>query len=268
MRRTLVVFSLSIEDNTHIKLMRNRRSVFYVKTMLLVVLFLGVGTGTALATTSSSTNYQVMETQFNAGTMMNSCSGQYCAQASIGDMTTGNASSPGESTAMFGTTPTDSEPLLEVIVDAGESKLGLLSTEQTATKTTTVRVRSYLSDGYTLQIVGDPPKYGEHTLKTPTVPTESRPGTEQFAINAVANTSPSVGAAPVQLPSDQTSFGIVEDDYLTPNLFKYVDGDVVASSRTESGRTDFTISMIVNISNTTPAGHFTGEFSAVVIPIF
>lgn len=246
--------------------MQKRRLRDYVKPVLLTVLLISAGTGTVVSAVSTSSNYQVTETEFGAGSTQQNCSSQYCAKASIGDMNAGRSTSPGGS-ATFGSI-TDSEPLLEVIIDPGESNLGVLTTEETATKTMMVRVRNYLSGGYVLQIVGDPPKFDGHTLQAPTSPTASSPGTEQFAINAVANTTPTIGADPVQVPSNQTSFGVVDDDYHIPNLFKYVSGNVVARSLSESGRTDYTISMIVNVSNVTPAGHFAGDFAAVVIPVY
>lgn len=234
--------------------------------MLLAVVLAGGGTATALATTSRSTNYQTTEMQLGTTSSLESCSGQYCAKATIGDMTTGISTSTNNS-AKFGSV-TEGEPLLEVIIGEGESNLGVLNTENTATKTMTVQIRNYLSDGYVLQIMGNAPKYGGHTLNAPSTPTQARAGTEQFGINAAANTTPEVGASPVQVPSTATSFGVVGDDYHTPNLFKYTSGDVVARSQSESGRTDYTISMIVNISNATPAGHYSGDFSAVVIPVY
>lgn len=262
----LVVFLPLVRDNIAIKLMQKWRLRDYLAALLLVVFALSVTTGTVFAETSNSPNYQVTETEFNAGSTLENCSASYCARASIGDMTAGKATTAG-GTATFGSL-VDGEPLLEVIVNTGESNLGVLTTEATATKTMIVQIRSYLSGGYVLQIVGTPPKYKDHMLDTPSTPTAADPGTEQFGINAAANTTPSVGAEPVQVPSSQTSFGFVTDDYNTPNLFKYASGDVVGRSLTESGRTDYTISMIVNISNTTPAGHFAGDFSAVVIPVY
>lgn len=232
----------------------------------MTVLCLGVSVGTAFAVPSNSSNYQVVESQIGAGGTLESCSDQYCAQATMGDMAAGT-STGGPSTAAFGQV-VSGEPLLEVIVDTGQTDLGVLTTERTATKTMTVRVRSYLSDGYIMQIVGTPPKYGSHTLATPSNPTGSHQGTEQFGLNAVANTTPTIGAAPVQVPSDQMSFGEVNDDYKTPNLFKYASGDVVAHSLSESGRTDYTISMIVNVSGNTPAGHYAGDFAAIVTPVY
>jgi hypothetical protein len=239
-----------------------------VKVVLLLAAILGFGAPVAMAETSSSAHYQVTGTEFNAVSNSQACSTQYCARASIGDMTadTGKSST---STAQFGSiSATDSDPLLEVIVDPGASNLGTLTTESTAYKSMTVRVRTYLSDGYVLQIVGNPPKYGDHSLATPTTPTSALPGTEQFGINAINNTTPNVGADPLQVPSNQTSFGVVNDDYKMANKFKYISGDEVARSNSESGRTDYTVSMIVNISNATPAGHYTGDFSAVVTPLY
>lgn len=247
--------------------MRKRRLWQYTKLLLLAVIVTSSGAQVAFADTPTSTNYQLTESQFGAGSTLESCSAEYCTKASIGDMTQGGTATSGKSTAAFGSV-TDGEPLLEVIVESGKSNLGVLSTKTTATKTTTIRIRNYLSDGYTLQLIGQPPKFDGHTLDTPKTPTASEPGTEQFAVNAAANTTPEVGSDPRQVPSGQTSFGLVNENYRTPNLFSYQSEDVVAHSLSESGRTDYTISMIINISNQTPAGHYDSDFSAVVIPVY
>lgn len=246
--------------------MRSRIVWVYMRPVIMAMLVVVAGSSAVFAEMSSSPNYQLYESGFNAGSMDENCSGQYCARTSIGDLAVGN-SVGSTSHASFGSV-TPNEPMLEVIVDPGASSVGTLSTTQTATKTAVVKVRNYLSSGYVLQIAGDPPKYSNHTLATPTTPTASAQGTEQFAINAVANTSPSVGANPVQVPSSEFSFGSVNADYATANQFKYVSGDDVAHSSSQSGQTDYTISMIINISNTTPAGHYSGTFSAVVIPVY
>lgn len=219
----------------------------------------------AFAQTSSSDNYRMVESEFGSISNKQTCSGQYCATASIGSVS-GN-SSGATSTASFGPITPD-VPSLEIIIDPGTTDLGLLNTEETATKTSIVRVLSYLSNGYVMQVVGDPPKYGGHTLATPSTPTASNPGTEQFGLNATANTNPSIGANPVQVPDGQTSFGFVTDDYAVQNRFKYVSGDVVGQSLRATGRTDYTLSFIVNISNATPAGRYEGEYSIVVIPTY
>ena len=235
--------------------------------VLLVALLLSGDSVKVFATTASSPSYEISETEFGAGATLESCSGQYCAKATIGNLTGDDGSSP-SSTATFGPIASDSEPLLEVIVEDGASNLGVLSTEKTAHKTMNVSVRSYLSNGYTLQIIGKPPIYGTHQLAVPSSPTASSPGNEQFAINLAANTDPELGAEPEQYPSSEFSYGVVEENYARPNLYMYSSGDVVARSYSESGQTRYTVSMIVNVSGSTPAGHYSGDYSAMVVPVF
>ena len=225
-----------------------------------------LGAPAVLADTSSSTHYQVSDSQFGSSSGDQNCSGQYCAQAGLGSSAAGDSASA-NNTATFGSI-TNSDPLLEVIVSNDSSNLGTFAAEGTSTKTMTVKIRNYLSSGYTLQITGTPPKIASHTLRALTTPTASSPGTEQFGINAVDNSTPNIGADPVQVPSNQTSFGIVNDNYSTANRYMYSSGDDVARSTKSSGETDYTISMIVNVSNTTPAGNYTSDFSAVVIPVY
>lgn len=238
----------------------------FITAVAIVVLAAGGYAWAQPAPASVSENYQMTEMQFGGGSTLESCSGEYCAQATIGDLSVGESSNE-NTAATFGSNAPE-HPLLEVIVDPGVTDFGVLETTKTATKTMVVRIKSYMSDGYMLQIVGDPPKTAGHTMATPKSPTTSKPGTEQFAINVAANTTPAIGANPVQVPSGEMSFGYVEEEYATPNRFMYRSGDVVARSDTESGRTDYTVSMIVNISNKTPAGHFSGDYSAIVTPVY
>lgn len=238
----------------------------------LLVLTLGLalygGSTIAMATTLKSDNYQVVESEFGSGSGLESCSdsGNYCARTTVGSLTIGNASA-GSKRVEFGPI-TEDEPALEVIVEQNESDLGQLTTETTAKTSVLVKVRNYLSNGYVMQVTGDAPGISNHLLQTPSTPAASNQGTEQFGINAVANTTPSVGANAVQVPSGDFSFGVVDSEYDTPNLFKYESGDTVAHSPSESGQTNYTISMIVNVSNVTPAGRYLGEFSIVVIPTY
>ena len=232
--------------------------------LLAVVLIIISGASSAQAITSSSNNYQITETQF--GSSEKSCSGQYCARASIGEATGGISSTAG--TAQFEDI-VNNEPMLDMIVEPGESNLGVLTTQKIATKVTTIKVRSYLiSGGYTLQIIGTPPKFGDHVLTTPTVPTTAVPGVEMFGINVVANTTPAVGANPVQVPSGQQEFGKVDTKYNTTNKFMYKNEDVIARGVTDSGRTDYAVSMVVSISDATPAGKYVGDFTAMLIPAY
>jgi hypothetical protein len=223
------------------------------------------GTQAVKAETLESPNYKVIDTQFGSGTTVHGCSDQYCARVSIGNIE-GTAPAP-PSTAEF-SEEEGKDPFIEVIIEAGESNLGVLTTEQTATNTALIKIRNHLSDGYALQVLGDPPKFDGHVLKTPSVPTASVPGTEQFAINLAKNTTPDFGKAPTQVPSTQPMLATVDERYGMPDLFMYKSGDVIAQNGHDSGRTDYTISMIVNIANSTPAGKYAGDFSVLVVPAY
>ena len=238
------------------------------RIVLALALLLCVGSvGRAAATTqSSSSHYTVTETQFGAGSSLNDCSGNYCAKTSVGDTGVGSTSSANYA-ANLGFNTSD-VPLLEVITIGGSQNMGLLNSGNTGTAVSTIKIRNYLSNGYVLQIAGAAPSQGSHTLTTLTTPTTSHQGAEQFGINLADNTSPDIGAAAVQVPSGTFSFGVVNSDYGTPDLFKYIDGDVVAHSPSSTGETDYTMSMIINVSNATPGGRYVGSFSAVAVPVF
>lgn len=245
--------------------MRIRRLGRYSLQALILACVIGVGASASqvMAQSSNSKSYQMVETEFGSGGLSESCSDGFCATTSIGQAGSGSsATAPEFMKAAY------TEPILEMIITTGESNLGELTTERTATKIMNVKIRNYLSGGYMLQIIGDPPKYKDHALATPSVPTASKPGSEQFGMNIVKNTTPNIGADPVQEPADAGVFGEAEPGYATANMFKYASGDVFARSTQDSGGTDFTITMIVNISNSTPSGHYAGDFSAVLIPAY
>jgi hypothetical protein len=216
--------------------------------------------------TSTSSNYGVTEVQFGSGGSLQDCSSNYCAKTSAGDLVDGSGSS-GNYSAQFGFNTSD-EPMLEVTTTSGANNLGVLDTGATATATGTITVRSYLSSGYVIAITGRTPTNGTHSMIPLIAPTLPTPGTEQFGINLVDNSSPDVGANPEQVPESSFSFGNVKPNYNQENEFMYISGDPVAYSNTSSGQTKYTMSMILNISNATPGGAYKGDFSAVVVPVF
>lgn len=215
---------------------------------------------------SSSTNYMVRETFFGSGGELNACSDAYCSKQSLGEVTVGEATGTAYG-AQTGFNTSDI-PVLEVTVVGGTFDLGVLAPTTTATASTTVSVRNYLTNGYVVRMYGNPLEQNGHTMAAPAVPTTSQVGTEQFAINLRDNTSPNVGADPVQLPSSSFSFGTYANGYDVVDSFKYVNGDVVAQSDRSSGTTQFTISFIVNIASTTPAGYYETDMSAVVVSTY
>ncbi len=240
----------------------------WITSGLLVALFVVSSTTSVFAVTTNSPNYEASETEFGAGAALETCSGQYCASASIGAI--GGESSSANFTAAFSQlTEDDDEPLLELMIEPGEANLGKLDIDRTATRTMLLHVRSHLAGGYTVQVTGNPPQFEGYSLATPIESIASLTGTEQFAINVVANNTPDVGANPMSTDGEEEPVqGIVLPKYGTPNQFAYINGDIVARTASESSQIKYTVSMIVNVSGNTPAGHYSGDFSALVTPVF
>lgn len=215
---------------------------------------------------SSSTNYKVDQIFMGTGGELNACSTSYCAKQTAGEIAAGHSAG-----TLFRTQAgfnTDRSPYLAFSVVGGSTDLGYLSEAGTATTTGTFAVKTYLSQGYVVQVVSDPPTNlggSAHQLAPMTTAAGSSVGTEQFGMNLVANTAPAVfGADPVQVPDNTFSFGTVATGYGTANQYKYNKGDVIASSTRSSGETDYTISFIYNIGDLTPDGTyvFNGTFVA------
>jgi len=240
--------------------------VFVISSALLF-LFTPVA---VFAAESSSADYQVNEVFFGGGGALNDCSATYCAKESIGETAVGDtASAHYQAHTGFNT---DRNPYLQFIVNSSTVNIGALSTGSTTTTTATFSVEDYLSSGYQVVTVSNPPQNNTYTLHNLTTQTSSSAGTEQFGMNLVANTgctgiSGTLGSNPVQVPSSTFSFGVagngITTDYDTPCEFKYVPGNVIASSNKSSGQTDFTISYIYNISNLTPGGQY--SFNDVLV---
>ena len=217
---------------------------------------------TVLAAQSASSNFQVNEVFFGAGGDLNECSPTFCAKIAAGETTVGNPTSTNfQARAGF---DTNRFPYLQFIVNGVNTNVGVLSTGSTTTTTATFSVKNYLSNGYSVVTVSNPPKNNAYTMHNLTSPTASSAGSEQFGINLVANTSPATfGANPAQVPSSAFSFGVAATGYNTTNLYKYVPGDTIASSTSSSGETDYTISYIYNISVLTPGGTY--NFNDVLV---
>ncbi len=235
--------------------MRGTKKLQDMLALVLGVLMLVIGSASLASAQSSSPNYRVEESFFGTGGELDASSPNYRAKQSAGELTVGNTASDNyQAQAGFNTTDV---PFLEFTVSGGTLDLDLLNTATTATGTVTFTVRNYLSHGYVVTIAGPPPtSEGGAQIDPLSTPSASSPGTEQFGLNLRDNSSPNIGANPVQDPDNTFSFGQVAGDYNTPNLFKYALGDTVAFSTTSSGRTQFTVSYIVNIGALTESGRY------------
>ncbi len=137
--------------------------------------------------------------------------------------------------------------------------MGELSPTTTLTAQSQMAVGTNASGGFAITAYGNPPTAGTNVVDTPTVPTESRPGTTQFGINLVENTAPAIGSNPIGVWANaQPTSG-----YGQTNRYMYVPGDIVASSPNVSLMKKFTVSYIFNTSPNLRAGVYTTTINFV-----
>lgn len=204
---------------------------------------------------SSSTHYSVNEVFFGSGGDLNDCSASYCAKEAAGETGVGNTSSSNYQAQ--GGFNTDRTPFIQFLVTNPGTDLGTLTSSTTKTATATFSVKTYLSSGYSVKQTSPGPTNSSYVMTSPSTPTASAVGTEQFGINLVANTNPvTFGANPTQNPDATFSHGQVSANYATANKYMYAQNDTVAYSNESSGETDYTISYIFNVSNLTPGGQY------------
>ncbi len=219
-----------------------------------------------------SSHYLVNEVFFGNGGTLQSTSNSYQAQTSIGELGVGN--SKGTNYQAQNGFNTSDMPVLIVNVAGGTLVLGdvngVLNSSTASTNYTTFTIENYLSHGYVVYITGSGPTDGPggYALNALSTPTLSSPGSEQFGINLAQNTSPAVGAPPQYIPDNSFSTGFAATGYNNANYFEYIPNSEIAYSNSSSGETQYTLSVLENISNHTPAGVYTSSLSVVAVPTF
>jgi hypothetical protein len=235
------------------------KNVLIVFAIIVIAIFFAMIPHIAQASPPyTSSTYGADQVYMGNGGVNGASSASYKADASLGNTGVGTTTSTNYQ-PLNGYAPA-AEPYIMLNVPAASDDLGILSTGSTTYTSHTFQAEAYLASGYVVKTMSNSPTSangaGSHTLNPLSTPAAATPGVEQFGINLVANTSPSVGANAVQIPSSQFSFGQVASGYNTPNLFKYVSGDTIAYSNKSSGITEFTVSYIYDISNATPSGEY------------
>lgn len=228
-----------------------------------------MGAPGTVAAQSASANYRVEESFFGIGGELDASSANFRAKQSAGELTVGNASSANYQ--FYGGFNTTDVPLLEFAVNGGLYDMGVISASAPGTAVATFTVRNYLSSGYIVLANGSPPTVtggNTHALPALSSAVASNPGTEQFGVNLVDNSTPDIGANPSQSPDSSFGYGTAIAGYDTANLFKFIDGDTIAFSPKSSGQTNYALSMIANVSPHTPAGQYSGRLNLQVVPTF
>lgn len=216
------------------------------------------------ANTPSSTNFRFDETSIGLTNSVESSSANFRDQSSAGGAAAGASSSDNFKTETGPNTSPD--PNLTFTLNSQAANFGSFSATQAATSTASFSIVNYTSYGYVVQIAGAPPTYANNEIDAMGANAASQPGTEQFGINLVANTSPvSFGSNPENgdAPND-FGFGQAAPNYANPNQFRYVPGETIAQAPKSSGRTDYTISYLVNVANLTPGGTYGSDQVLIV----
>jgi hypothetical protein len=228
--------------------------------LLIVGLFLASSSTIVYADTLQSQNYKLDETAVGVGSINQASSANFQGVNSTGDIAIGNSAS--SNYQINAGPPTTPDPALSFSVNNGTGTFDTFSATVGATATTSFSVSNYTSWGYVVQIFGNAPTYGNHTITPLATASSPQTGIEQFGINLVANTQPkSFGVDP---DNGQFGFGAVDANYNTTNKFRYVSGDTIASAPKSSGVTTYTISYLVNVSSVTPGGQYNSNQTIIV----
>lgn len=128
--------------------------------------------------------------------------------------------------------------------------MGTLDADSTLVAKSQMAVGTNATAGFAITVVGTPPTAGTNVIDSLDYPTTSEVGINQFGINLVQNTAPAIGNNPEGVFANASPTA----DYGSPDKYKYVSGDVVATSTNVSLMKKFTVSYIVNSSPNLKAG--------------
>lgn len=204
------------------------------------------------AQSPSSSNFQLKESVIGSGGLNDATSANYNVTNSIGDLGVGNSTSANYQVEAG--SQTTELPTLSFALESGPANFGILTPTAAATATTSFSVKNYTSYGYVVQLSGPTPTNGSTSILPMSTAGSSIPGTSQFGMNLTANTSPAIfGSNP---DNGQFGFGEIDPDYATPNIYSYIDGDIIARAPKSSGKTIYTLSYILNVEPLTPGGQY------------
>jgi len=153
----------------------------------------------------------------------------------------------------------DVTPNISLSLSGQSIDLGTISTSGASTSAgTTFIVGTNNTTGMAVTVSGNTLTSGGNTITAMATAAASSPGSEQFGINLMDNTAPDIGAS--SSPSG-SGYGTAAAGYNTLNIFKFVSGDIIASSAEPIANTTFTVSYLANIAAATEPGHYSTAIS-------
>ena len=152
----------------------------------------------------------------------------------------------------------------------------LFSPTDTATASSQMAASTNAGSGYSITVNGTTLTSGSNTITAMGSSTPGVRGTSQFGLNLKANTittsTPAIGTEVAPAANGTNYRGQAVAGYNTVESFKYATTNVVADSANGSpGGTDaqiFTVSYIVNVPGSQPAGTYTTTLTYICTPTF
>ena len=141
--------------------------------------------------------------------------------------------------------------------------LGNLTSTRTATGQTQLLAATNADFGYSIRVVGTTLTSGINTIPALQSPDVSRMGVSQFGLNLRANSTPSIGIDP-----QGNGTAAIASGYDSPNYYKFVSGDLLASTSAPDGYRLFTVSYIANITKSQPAGIYVSTLQYIALASF
>lgn len=139
---------------------------------------------------------------------------------------------------------------------------GELSSGATRAATSEMMAATNAPYGYSVTLAGTTMTAGNNIIPAMTGNT-STVGTSQFGINGRDNSGPNIGTEPFGPGLTMPSTG-----YNTPNQYRFVSGEIVASSNDTDDYRKLTMSYIVNVSRNQPSGRYVTTVSYICLANF
>lgn len=141
--------------------------------------------------------------------------------------------------------------------------LGEFSPSKTTSASSELVVASNAANGFSVTMSGTTLTSGNNTIPALSG-AGSAQGTSQFGINLRSNSSPAIGA-------DPTGPGVlaqVTAPYDIPNSYRFQNGDIILSSIGSSDLKKFTMSYVVNVGPSQPAGYYAATMTYICLANF
>ena len=140
---------------------------------------------------------------------------------------------------------------------------GTVTASGTSSATSQLLSATNAASGYAITVFGSTMTSGNNVIGAINAPDVSRPGTAQFGMNLVANTTPLVGSNP-----QGGGTGTPTANYDTANFYKYTSGDTLATNSSVDDFRKFTVSYIINIPVGQPVGVYAATLTYVCLANF